>query len=83
MSQIARSPTQLGDALRRFRTLAGRSQSEIAALAGLRQATISKVESGYGAVRMETIFAILVALDLELNIDIRSQSSAQDIEDIF
>lgn len=83
MSQIARSPTQLGDALRRFRMLSGISQSEVAALAGLRQATISKVESGYAAVRMETIFAILVALDLELNIDVRSKSAAQDIEDIF
>lgn len=83
MSQIARSPTQLGDTLRRFRTLAGISQSDVAALAGLRQATISKVESGYATVQMETIFAILAALNLELNIDVRSKSSAQDIEDIF
>jgi len=83
MAQIARSPIQLGDALRRCRTLAGMSQSDVAALAGLRQATISKVEGGYAAVRVETIFAILVALNLELSVAPRSKSSAQEIEDIF
>lgn len=83
MSQIARTPKQLGEALRRYRTLANLSQTQLAAKAGLRQATISQIEGGQGATRFETLCALLAALDVELIVAPRSKSSAKDIEDIF
>jgi HTH-type transcriptional regulator/antitoxin HipB len=83
MSQLARTPKQLGEVLRRSRTLANLTQSQLAARAGLRQATISQIEGGSGATKIETISAVLSALDLELTIAPRSKSSSKDIEDIF
>lgn len=83
MAQIARTPKQLGDALRRHRTHIGLSQSQVAAKAGLRQATISQIENGHDATKVETICALLAALDLELTVVPRSKGSPKDIEDIF
>lgn len=83
MSQIARTPKQLGEALRRYRALAKLTQTQLAAKTGLRQATISQIEGGHGATRIETLCAILAALDVELMVAPRSKSSAKDIEDIF
>jgi HTH-type transcriptional regulator/antitoxin HipB len=83
MIQIARTPKQLGETLRRYRTLAGLNQSQVAAKAGLRQATISKIESGSEATKIETIYDVMAALGLEITISPRSKSSSQDIEDIF
>lgn len=80
---LIRMPKQLGDALRRYRTLAGLTQSQLAAKAGLRQATISQIEGGSSATKFGTICTVLAALDLELTIGPRSKSSAEDIEDIF
>lgn len=34
----------------------------------MRQATISQIETGQGATRIETLCAVLAALDLELNV---------------
>lgn len=83
MDQLARTPKQLGEALRRYRALAGLSQTQLAAKVGLRQATISQIEGGHGATKVETLCAVLAALDIELMITPRSKSSAKDIEDIF
>lgn len=83
MAQIARTPKQLGDALRRHRTHIGLSQSQVAAKAGLRQATISQIENGHDATKIETICVLLAALDLELTVAPRSKGSPKDIEDIF
>lgn len=83
MSQLARTPKQLGEVLRRCRMLAKLTQSQLATRAGLRQATISQIEGGSGATKIETISAVLSALDLELTIAPRSKSNSKDIEDIF
>ena len=83
MIQIARTPKQLGETLRRYRTLAGLNQSQVAARAGLRQATISQIEGGSEATKIETVYSVMAALDLEMTIAPRSKSSSQDIEDIF
>lgn len=83
MAQLARTPKQLGEALRRYRTLADLNQSQLAAKAGFRQATISQIEGGHGATKVETLYAVLAALDLELTIAPRSKSSPKDIEDLF
>lgn len=80
---LVRIPRQLGDALRRHRTQAGLTQSQLAAKAGLRQATISQIEGGSSATKFGTVCTMLAALDLELTIGPRSNSSSKDIEDIF
>lgn len=83
MTQLARTPKQLGVILRRQRRLANLTQTDLGRRVGLRQATISEIESGNGATRISTICDLLGALDLELTISRRSKSSSDDIEDIF
>ncbi|WP_294320501.1 helix-turn-helix transcriptional regulator [uncultured Sphingomonas sp.] len=83
MSQLARTPGQFGEALRRTRLSRGWSQTQLAQQAGLRQATISQIENGHGATRIDTLCAVLAALDLELTVAPRTQGSVEDIEDLF
>lgn len=83
MHHIARSPKQLGSVIQRVRKQRGMSQTELAHLAGLRQEMVSKIETGQDGTRLSSIYALLAALNLEMTIDHRSRSSAQDIEDIF
>ncbi len=71
MADLARSPEQIGNAIRRARKKAGMSQSELGAKTGLRQGTISQIEKGHPAAKLETILAIIAALDLELKISPR------------
>lgn len=72
MNELARSPEQMGNVIRRARKKAGMSQSRLGELSGLRQETISLIENGNPAVRLDTILAVLAALDLELQIAQRS-----------
>jgi HTH-type transcriptional regulator/antitoxin HipB len=83
MTQLVRTPQQLGDALRRQRRVKGLNQTSTAEHAGLRQELISKIETGSPGTRIDSIFALLAALDLEFVVQPRSRLSAQDIEDIF
>lgn len=83
MTQLVRTPQQLGDALRRQRRVKGLNQTSTAEQAGLRQELISKIETGSPGTRIDSIFALLAALDLEFVVQPRSRRSAQDIEDIF
>lgn len=83
MSQLARSPDQLGAILQRQRNLKGLTQKQLASRLGMRQATISQLESGLTGARLSTLMDVLAALDLELVIGQRSKGKAQDIEDIF
>ena len=83
MQNIVRTPKQAGAILRRIRRNSVISQGELGEKAGLWQETISKVENGAPGTRLETIFAILAALDLELIITPRSKSETSDLEDIF
>jgi HTH-type transcriptional regulator/antitoxin HipB len=59
------------------------SQSELGARTGLRQGTISLIERGNAATKLETVLNVLAALDLEFRIASRSKSGPADIEDIF
>jgi HTH-type transcriptional regulator / antitoxin HipB len=83
MTSLVRTPKQLGEAIRRYRQLAKLNQAQLASKAGLRQATVSEVEGGNAATRIETISKLLAALDLELTIAPRSKGFVQDVEDIF
>lgn len=76
MSELARSPEQLGNTIRRVRKKRGISQSELGEKAGLRQETISLIENGNPAAKLETILSVLSALELEFQISPRSNSKA-------
>lgn len=83
MEDLARTPKQIGHLIRRTRKKLGWSQTQLGEKAGLRQETISLVETGNPATRLETLLAILAALDLEFRIAPRTKGQASDIEELF
>lgn len=83
MADPARSPKDIGNALRNARRRKGFTQAKLAATSGVWQDTISKIERGIGDPKLATVFALLAALDLELTVAERSQGSNAAIEDIF
>ncbi len=68
MNDMARNPKQIGNTIRRTRKTRGWSQTDLGEKARLRQATISLIENGNPAVRIENLLAVLAALGLELQI---------------
>lgn len=83
MSEIGRTPQQIGAIIRRARRQQKLSQAELGDRAGLWQETVSKIESGNAGTKLESLCDLLAALDLELTISPRSKGSAKDIEDVF
>lgn len=81
--QIARTPEQIGAAIRRHRRALGINQNDVGAKTHLRQATISGLEAGEAGIQLRTLFGVLTALNLELVIRPRTKSSTDKIEDIF
>ncbi|MFA7275884.1 MAG: helix-turn-helix domain-containing protein [Pseudobdellovibrionaceae bacterium] len=81
MAHLARSPEQIGNAIRRARKKMGISQSELGERTGLRQATISQIEKGHPAAKLETVLGILAALNLEFQIDSRSSFNLYSMAD--
>jgi HTH-type transcriptional regulator/antitoxin HipB len=83
MGDLARDPRQIGNLIRRARKKQGLSQTQLGQKAGLRQETISLIETGNPATTLETILSVLATLDLEFRIMPRSKGRAADIEEIF
>jgi len=73
-----RTPRQLGAFIRRVRRQRGLTQAALGRITGLRQETVSLVEAGNPAAKLETILA---ALDLEFRVAHRSKGA--DISEIF
>lgn len=73
MPELARDPRQIGALIRRNRKQLGWSQSVLGEHAGLRQETISLIETGNPAARLDTILTVLAALDLEFQVARRSR----------
>ena len=82
MDQITRTPTQLGATLRRYRKKGGLTQVDLGNRVNKRQATVSTLEA-VGSGTLDTLFAVLSALDLELVVRPRTKTSAADLGDIF
>ncbi|MER5172378.1 helix-turn-helix domain-containing protein [Thioclava kandeliae] len=78
---LARTPADIGHAIRAARKARGLTQTQLATLSNVGQATISKLESGAVVPTLETVFDILAVLDLELQVTPRSRSG--DLEDLF
>lgn len=81
MQDLARTPKQIGTLIRRTRKRLGMSQRELGDRVGLRQETISLIETGNPATRLDTMLALLAALDLEFQIAARSRGS--DLQDLI
>jgi HTH-type transcriptional regulator/antitoxin HipB len=73
MNDLARDPKQIGNIIRRARKQRALSQKELGDRTGLRQETISLIENGNPAARIETLLAVLAVLDLEFQIAARSR----------
>lgn len=83
MDQIARTTKDLGNVLRNARKALNLTQAELASRAGIWQRTVSNIETSTGDAKVDTIFDLLAALDLELHIVPRSKVKHGDLEDIF
>jgi len=83
MDQIARTTKDLGNALRQARKAKGLTQAELASQAGIWQRTVSNIETSTSGAKVDTIFDLLAALDLEIHIVPRSKIALADLEDIF
>jgi HTH-type transcriptional regulator/antitoxin HipB len=79
----ARTPPQLGAALRRRRKGLNLSQAEVGDRVGIRQATLSMLESGGADSKVSTLMDVLAALDLELVLRPRRGGDEASIEDLF
>ena len=83
MDQIARTTKDLGNVLRNVRKARNLTQAELAARAGIWQRTVSNIETSASEAKLDTIFDLLAALDLEIHIVPRSKMKPGDLEDIF
>ena len=83
MVELARNPKQIGNLIQRARKKRGWTQTELGEKSGLRQETISLMETGNPAAKLETVLAVISALGLELRIAPRSSQKPSDLEDIF
>lgn len=83
MEHLARTTKQIGVVIQNYRKKKQLSQAQLGQTINLWQETISKIENGNPATRIDNICDILSALDLELVIRPRSTASKKDIEDIF
>lgn len=83
MEQIARTPSLIGNAIRRHRRSLGLIQSTVGEKTKLRQATVSAVERGEPGTQLRTVCDLLAALGLEFVIRPRSTASADEIEGFF
>lgn len=82
MTQIARTPKQIGAAIRRRRRQLELSQAALGSRTHLRQATISALENGETGTQLGTLVDVLAALGLELVVQERSKGPG-NIADLF
>lgn len=75
MNELARTPKQIGSIVRRNRRRLGMSQRALGERVGLRQETISLIETGNPATRLDTMLSVLAALELEFQVAARSRGS--------
>ncbi len=82
MAHIARSPKQFGALIHNARIQRNLTQQALAASVGTGQKTISRIEGGQTGTTLETLFRVMAALDLDVQIAPRSKGGA-DLSGIF
>jgi HTH-type transcriptional regulator/antitoxin HipB len=70
------SPQTLGKVLRRYRKDQGLSQIEAGRKLNLSQKTVSNIESGLPGVQLSTLFRLMSALGLEMQLIPREQPNS-------
>ncbi len=83
MKDLIRTPKQLGNLIRTARKKADLSQSQLGEMTGLRQETISLIENGNPATRIDSILSVIAMLKLDLDLGRRKKSADFDYEDIL
>ncbi|SFU17073.1 transcriptional regulator, XRE family [Pseudovibrio denitrificans] len=83
MKQLARTPKDIGHAIRQARKALKLTQKELANRSGVWQETISKIENDVGGTKIDTIFDLLAALDLEIQIQPRTKGMAIPMDELF
>lgn len=73
--QKATSPKVLGQILKSARNEKGLNQQEAGNIVGITQAMISRIETGESNARIDTLFRLLAALDMEMIVKPRGMSS--------
>ena len=66
MEQLIYSPKALGSAIKRQRKAKKLSQDAAGSAFRIEQSTVSSIEQGARGTRLETLFRMLAALDLEM-----------------
>lgn len=74
-----RTEVDLGNAVRRIRKLKGLTQADVGDRVRLRQGTVSSIESGNPNTRLDTLIAVLQALDLEIIIRSRKSFAQESV----
>lgn len=73
MKELARDSRQIGNLIRNERRRKALSQTALASMAGLRQASISSIENGSPNTKLQTLLTVLAALGLEFQIAPRTK----------
>lgn len=74
------STRSLSQALRQARLERGLTQTDVARLVGMKQSTVSAIENHPDQARLKTLFRILSALGLELDLTERGGASHDAVE---
>ena len=82
MHQLVRLPNQLGAAIQSERLRQGKTQSELADLAGTQQKTISAIENGREGTKLDTLLSVIASLGLDMQI-VPREKSGTSIGDVF
>lgn len=82
MTQLVRSPKQLGTLIHNARMSRNLTQQELADLVGTGQKTVSRIEGGHPGTKLDTLFGIIAALDLDLKLEPRCKGGS-DLGEIF
>ncbi|MGM0988640.1 MAG: helix-turn-helix domain-containing protein [Pseudomonadota bacterium] len=71
------SPERLAQAFKEARARSGLTQSEAAQAVGIKQATVSAFENHPERTRVETLFKLMAALGLEIQVTERDQDCSE------
>lgn len=82
MDRAVRAPIQLGAIIQDARRRQGMTQQQLASLIGLQQKTISAIENDSAGTKLDTLFRIFGALDLDIKI-VSGRMPGKSIEDVF
>lgn len=75
--QKATSPKILGQILKSARSQKGLTQDQAGNLVGITQAMVSRIERGESNSRIDTLFRLLAALEMEMTLSPREKAMAQ------